>query len=34
MAMLRIFHAAVGVRRELGDKLPAAYASFGRRFAS
>jgi 2-polyprenyl-3-methyl-5-hydroxy-6-metoxy-1,4-benzoquinol methylase len=33
MALLRIFHAAVGVRRELAEQLPAAYASFGSRFA-
>lgn len=33
MALLRIFHAAVGVRRELADQLPVAYAPFGKRFA-
>jgi SAM-dependent methyltransferase len=32
MALLRIFQATVGVRAELADRLPAAYASFGKRF--
>jgi 2-polyprenyl-3-methyl-5-hydroxy-6-metoxy-1,4-benzoquinol methylase len=33
MAMLRIFHAALGIRRELAGELPRAYASFGKRFS-
>lgn len=33
MALLRIFHAAIGIRRELAPALPAAYAGFGNRFA-
>jgi 2-polyprenyl-3-methyl-5-hydroxy-6-metoxy-1,4-benzoquinol methylase len=33
MALLRIFHAALGVRSELAERLPAAYAQFGNRFA-